>query len=123
MSTALRACRNPDLLSTLGSRLADADFDSAIEAGLMDFVPCGEHCCAQADAVHAAQQRLQQAWAARDRHRARAMRLHLRAVERNARRTAAASGAQRPSLPPAAAAILARAKAKAAKRSGGHEPA
>ncbi|MFC3661216.1 hypothetical protein [Luteimonas notoginsengisoli] len=107
-------------------RLADLlradDLDAAIESGLMAFVTCPE--CARdgdlADAharIAAAQRRLRDAWAARDRHRAREARLQRRAAERAARRApATASDARTPALPPAAAAALARAKARVARK-------
>ena len=112
--------------ATLAVRLAALlrvdDVDAAIDAGLMDFVPC--RCCAGDAAlaeasllVAGAQQRLRIAWKARERHRARATRLQRRAAEKAARRAAppsVATDARRPSLPPAAAAALARAKARAA---------
>jgi len=98
------------------------DMDAAIEAGLMDFVPCA--CGGRDDDAIAsllqAQARLRIAWDARERYRQRNARLARRAAEREARRAAAASPATaaspRPALPSAAADILARAKAKAAER-------
>ncbi|MCC5062410.1 hypothetical protein [Xanthomonas campestris] len=96
--------------------LAD-DLDGALALGLMEYWP------EQHDAVDpavtaillAAQQRLQTAWAARQRYQARTARLQRRAAERDARRAPAPTPAQpaAPALPPLAAAILARAKAKA----------
>ncbi|HVI58323.1 MAG TPA: hypothetical protein VM619_05550 [Luteimonas sp.] len=106
----------------LAGLLREDDLDAAIDAGLMEFVPCPE--CAHAGEaaaacalVAAAQARLLSAWAARDRHHARDARLQRRAAERAARRAAPPTpvpGA--PALPPAAAAALARAKARAAKK-------
>lgn len=102
----------------LEALLRGDDVDAAIEAGLMDFIPCPECTGRDADAhasIAAAQQRLRDAWAARDRHRARSARLQRRAAERAARRAVpATSDPKKPALPPAAAAALARAKAKAA---------
>ncbi|WP_115540085.1 hypothetical protein [Xanthomonas campestris] len=98
--------------------LAD-DLDGALALGLM------EYCPEQHDAVDpavtatllAAQQRLQTAWAARQRYQARTARLQRRAAERDARRAPAPTPTPAqpaaPALPPLAAAILARAKAKA----------
>lgn len=64
-----------------------------------------------------AQQQLQRAWAARERYRQREQRLARRAAERDARRAPLPTPEiQKPALPSAAAAILARAKAKAAGR-------
>ncbi len=104
-------------------RLLDADdVDAAIDAGLMRYVPCA--ACDSNDAqaaqdsarIRATQRRLIDAWAARDRYRARNARLQRREAERAARRAPARNTDARktPALPPAAAAALARAKAKAA---------
>ncbi|GAA3922518.1 hypothetical protein [Luteimonas lutimaris] len=108
----------------LAALLRDDDVDTAIEAGLMEFVPCPRCAGAGAGAivddcalVSAAQQRLRTAWDARERYRARTARLQRRAAERAERRAAplaAAHGPRKPALPPAAAAALARAKARAA---------
>lgn len=92
------------------------DVDAAIEAGLMGFVPCPACDRVLATQLVEAQRKLQSAWAARDRYRARNARLAKRAAERDARRAAPAAE-KKSALPPAAAAILARAKAKAAERS------
>ena len=99
--------------------------DQAIELGLMEYQPTAAD--AQLDPAYpdlperllAARQQLQQAWAARERHRARASRLARRAAEREARRAPPPSPSKpaTPSLPPLAAALLAKAKAKAASRS------
>jgi hypothetical protein len=95
--------------------LLDAgDIDAAIDAGLMRFAPVGD-ALGDGDVATLlqAQQRLREAWAARDRYRARAERLARRQAERDARRTAPPAASARPQLPAAAAAALARAKAKA----------
>ncbi|MBB4125413.1 Na+-translocating ferredoxin:NAD+ oxidoreductase RnfC subunit [Xanthomonas translucens] len=101
----------------------DDDLDAAIDGGLMEYAGNAEDDLL--DPAHpqlrtqllAAQQRLREAWAARERYRARAARLARRAAAREARRAPPATVAPAaPSLPPAAAAILARAKAKAAAR-------
>lgn len=105
----------------LSKLLRDDDVDGAIEAGLMDFAPpdalgaAGSLAIACSE-ILATQRRLRNAWAARERHRARNARLARRADERGARRAAAPAAAATPasSLPPAAAAALARAKARAA---------
>ncbi len=104
----------------------DDDLDRAIALGLMDYVASPDDD--RLDPAHptlsarllAEQARLRDAWAARERHRARAARLARRAAERDARRAPppAPQQPERPSLPPLAAAILARAKAKAAERGG-----
>ena len=102
------------------AQLVDGDVDAAIDAGLMAFLPCD---CAddRVNVVMQAQQRLRTAWDARERYRQRDARLARRAAEREARRlkvTGVVESAQpsRPALPAGAAAILARAKAKAAER-------
>lgn len=100
----------------------DDDLDAAIDGGLMDYA--GDDADDRLDPAHpqlraqllAAQRRLREAWAARDRYRARSARLARRAAVREARRAPPAVAAAAPALPPAAAAILARAKAKAAAR-------
>ncbi|KQQ84451.1 hypothetical protein ASF73_15380 [Xanthomonas sp. Leaf131] len=103
------------------------DLDGALALGLMEYQPdprddALDPACPQLSAVLlAAQQRLRDAWAARERYRAHAARLQRRAAERDARRTPAPAPSQpvAAALPPLAAAILARAKAKAA---GGAQP-
>jgi Na+-translocating ferredoxin:NAD+ oxidoreductase RnfC subunit len=106
------------------ARLADLlradDLDAAIESGLMAFIAC-PHCARHGDLaeaharIAAAQQRLRDAWAARDRHRAREARLQRRVAERAARRSPT-TATDTPALPPAAAAALARAKARVARK-------
>ncbi|MFC6841525.1 hypothetical protein [Xanthomonas theicola] len=99
----------------------DDDLDAAIDGGLMDYA--GDADDDRLDPAHpqlraqllAAQRRLREAWAARERYRARSARLARRAAARQAGRTPPATAAA-PALPPAAAAILARAKAKAVTR-------
>lgn len=104
----------------LFARVQADDLDGALQAGLMDYV------ASEADArlvpghpelpqrLLQAQHGLQNAWAARERYRARAVRLARREAERDARRTPAPAPDVKPALPAAAAAILARAKARAA---------
>jgi len=115
--------RRPDPLLLLARVLAD-DLDGALAAGLMDYTPAPGDVAL--DAAHpdlprrllATQARLRDAWAARERYRQRNARLVRRAAERDARR-APPMAPDRPAasaLPAAAAAILARAKAKAAGR-------
>lgn len=99
----------------LAEYLQTDDVDAAIEAGLMGFVPCPACDRVLVTQLVGAQRKLQSAWAARDRYRARNARLAKRAAERDARRAAPAAE-KKSALPPAAAAILARAKAKAAER-------
>lgn len=97
----------------------DDDLDAALDAGLMDYVPQPGDATLdprQPDLprlLAQAQQRLRGAWAARERHRARSVRLARRAAEREARRAPPPAPDRKPALPPAAAAILARAQAKA----------
>lgn len=101
----------------LAAWLAADNLDAAIEAGLLRWQAQPGDDPAQGAQVAAAQQRLRAALAARERHRARAVRLRRIAAERDARRAPAASSGVAPALPANVAAILARAKAKA--RSGG----
>ena len=91
------------------------DLDAALQAGLMAFTPCPACDMLHATTVQAAQQRLHTAWAARERYRLRNARLAQRAAERDARRKQELPE-KRSALPAAAAAILARAKARAAER-------
>lgn len=97
-------------------QLRDDDVDAAIEAGLMQYVPCPTCDPVLAAQLIEAQQRLSKAWAARDRYRARNERLARRAAERDAKRALAAPAERKSTLPPAAAAALARAQARAAER-------
>lgn len=92
------------------------DVDGAIEAGLMSVDPGAAVDAGSRAGLLAAQQRLARAWAARDRHLARAARLERAARERAARRRAAPvpdGGTGKAALPAAAARALARAKARA----------
>ncbi len=97
----------------LAALLADDDVNAALDAGLLDFIPCAECDAAAVARIDTAKQKLAEAWAARERYRARSARLARIAAEREARRAPVAIE-KKPSLPPAAAAVLARAKAKAA---------
>ncbi|QGJ68207.1 hypothetical protein FDU21_01725 [Xanthomonas oryzae pv. oryzae] len=97
------------------------DLDRALALGLMAYLPDPQHDALDADCqqvcatlrVHSSVCAMHAA-----RYRARAARLQRRAAERDARRAPAPAPSQ-PALPPLAAAILARAKAKAA---GGAQP-
>ncbi|MFT3668963.1 MAG: hypothetical protein QM795_10375 [Pseudoxanthomonas sp.] len=119
MTTPCPGCEQARALARL---LADDAVDAALDAGLMEWAPCSEGCTdpAHADAITHAQARLRTAWAARERYRQRAVRLARRVAEREARRIAAQPSGPaapvRPALPAAAAAILERARAKAAER-------
>ncbi|MGY1519823.1 hypothetical protein [Luteimonas sp. A482] len=93
--------------------LAD-DLDAALEAGLMEFVDDPALAPPARALILATQRRLREAWDARERYRAREARPARRKAARDTRRgpaTAALAGT--PALPPAAAAALARAKARA----------
>ena len=81
----------------------------------MRYVPCPACDPELSTKLIDAQQALSTAWAARDRYLLRNARLARRAAERDAKRSSALPERKNP-LPPAAAAILARAKAKAAER-------
>ena len=114
----------PATLERLVALLREDDVDAAIDAGLMDAWPdaCADVLDADARALLlATRARLRNAWDARARFEARNARLARRAEEREAARrvpappSAAADAAPaRPALPSNAAAILARAKARAA---------
>lgn len=92
------------------------DIDSAIEAGLMQYLPCPACDATQSVALITMQQQLAFNWAARDRYLARNARLARIAAERETRHTALRAE-KKSSLPPSVAAVLARAKVKAAERS------
>ncbi|MCR6663754.1 MAG: hypothetical protein NVV60_11595 [Luteimonas sp.] len=114
-ATPADASDTPDPLRLI-AMLRDGDLDAAIEAGLMRFDASGS-MSDDSDAIAtivSAQRQLQEAWEARERHRARAARLQRIASERAAKRTQPASTTStKPSLPAAAASALARALAKA----------
>lgn len=100
----------------LAALVAARQLDAAIEAGLMEWQPSPADLPADVATVEAARRRLQAAWDARERYRARAVRLRRREAERQARRAPPpASPGAPPPLPPSVAAILARAKARAAQ--------
>src|SRR4051794_36165613 len=95
--------------------LRNDNIDAAIEDGLVRYVPCPACDPALAAELIETQQKLSMAWAARDRYVARNARIARRAAERDAKRSPAIPE-KKSQLPPAAAAILARAKARAAER-------
>jgi len=100
----------------------DDDLDSAIDAGLMDYHAQPDHAHLDANwpqLLLQAQQRLAKAWAARQRYHARQARLQQRAKQRQLQRASISPRvvSNKPTLPTAAAAILARAKARAAASS------
>jgi hypothetical protein len=94
--------------------ILDDELDAALEAGLMEFVDDPALAPAARGLILAMQRRLREAWDARERYRARGARLARRKAVRDGRRGAApVAAAGKPALPPAAAAALARAKARA----------
>ena len=120
-------CRDPSGATphAVNMALAEGDIDRAIQTGMLDCgicEGCGPSCTA---GLLAASDARLAALAARERHRARNVRLQRRAAELAAKRApalpahAATTVTTRPPLPAAAAAVLARAKAKAAER---HKP-
>lgn len=94
--------------------LAVDDLDGAIDAGLLDEVECSACATPCREALAQARDERHRALAARERFRDRALRLARRQRERDAARAPVEASKQ--SLPPAAAAALARAKARAAER-------
>lgn len=117
-AAACPACEDA-ALRAIADALAVDDLDRAMTLGLLDARPddiagrC-EACIACAQIVIAARDERLRALAARERHRARQDRLAERAAARARKREAAAprTSIAAPSLPPAAAAALARAKAR-----------
>lgn len=107
------------------------DVDRALSLGLLDCTGCGDcsRACVSgvpvAQTLIAARDDRRRALAARERFRARALRLERRAAERAAKRMPAVHAEsvvvtpQPTALPSGAAAALARAKARAAER---HKP-
>ena len=96
--------------------------DAALDAGLLDAAGCDACPPACNDRLHAAAEARRSALAARERHRARTLRLARRKAEREAARSAplprqaGATAHADPALPSAAADALARALAKARAR-------
>lgn len=121
-ATPCRACED-GVLRAIADALAADDLDRAMTLGLLDARPddiagrC-DACNARVGIVIAARDERLRALAARERHRARQARLAERAAARARKREAAASptSVAAPSLPPAAAAALARAKARVASK-------
>jgi len=102
--------------------LQQGDLDAAIDAGLMDWTAHPDDGLEKGEYALLLQtrDRLHTAWSARARFRARQARLERREHERRERRTVQAAHPPAPSatpsppvLPAAAAAILARARARA----------
>ncbi len=102
----------------LHALLHSDDIDAAIDDGLMHFLPCPACDATQAARLVGMQQQLAAHWAARDRYLARQVRLARRAAERETKRASVTPTLTKSGLPPAAAMILARAKAKAAAAAG-----
>lgn len=107
--------------SRIAALLRADDLDAALDAGLMALDAGATGILPPDDQalVTRTRQRLQAAWDARERYRARAARLARRAAEREAKRRAATpagpAASPRPALPAAAAAALARARARAGR--------
>ena len=112
------ACTSPNgaKAHAVLTALASDDLDAALAQGLLEGLRC-PFCDSRCNALiaDACDARLV-ALAARERHRARELRLRQRKAERDAARVAKTSPAQAPALPAAAAAVLARALAKARKQ-------
>jgi hypothetical protein len=115
--------RDRAFVAALLAAIASDDLDAAIELGLLQFelrpgTPCVD-CAPVIAHLVAARDARRSALAARERHRRRDARLAQRAEATAARRkvgTAATAELPKPGLPDAAAAALARAKARAANR-------
>lgn len=129
--TCASACPVGLPTGALLAALHSDDIDLALSLGLLDCTGCGDcsRACgagvAVAETLVLARDERRRALAARERFRARALRLERRATERAAKRMPAvhaetvAVTPQATALPSAAAAALARAKARAAER---HKP-
>jgi hypothetical protein len=92
--------------------LVDDDLDQTMTLGLLEHDACAACTPACVSRLRQARDARLRSLAARERYRARNVRLARRAAERDARRQETVRTTS--SLPPAAAAVLARAKAKAA---------
>jgi hypothetical protein len=120
--TSCRACADATL-PLLAEALAADDLDRALTLGLLAYESeenaaiCAE-CRARVSIVNAARDERLRALAARERYRAREVRLAARAEARSRKRSASTTlpSAAALSLPPAAAAALARAKARVAAK-------
>jgi hypothetical protein len=119
-SNLCRIC-NDDAFRALVDAVMRDDLDRAISLGLLNFEPPADGCdaCASQIATLAiARDGRLRALEARERYRARQARLAERAEARARKRKAAApaSPTVAPLLPPSVAAVLARAKARAAAK-------
>ena len=118
MNACSCACTDPagHVAHAVAMALADGDLDRALAFGLLDVEAC-RGCSAACVAMgEAARDARRAALSARDRFRARNLRLERRAAERAARRAAPVPDPPdiaTPPLPAAAADALARALAKA----------
>lgn len=116
-STACAACgcagAQADGLHAIAAAVAADDLDRALDLGLLDAQACAQCDAACRAGVAGAREERRVALAARGRHRARADRLQRREQVRAECRESAAR--QPAALPPAAAAALERARARAAK--------
>jgi hypothetical protein len=119
-------CRDAlgDRVHAIAHALAVDDLDQAIELGLLldPDLACGQCSAGCRQLIHDARAARLSALAARERFRARNARLERRALERTQQRTPpvpATQASSTPALPSAAAAALARARAKVAAR---HKP-
>lgn len=102
----------------IAAAVAADDVDQAIELGLLDHTACAKCAPQCVERVQRIRDERLNALAARERYRARQTRLQRRAGALQAKRSAAApeTTAKTSTLPTAAAAALARAKARAAGR-------
>ena len=109
------ACTAPDRAQAHAvlAALALDDMDAALAQGLLAGLACPT-CEPRCNALMAEARNTRQiALAARERYRARDVRLRRRKAERDAARVPKVSPTQAPALPAAAAEVLARALAKA----------
>ena len=121
MNACSCACTDPagHVAHAVAMALADGDLDRALAFGLLDVEACRGCSAACVSMVHAARDARRAALSARDRFRARNLRLARRAAERTARRTPPTPVPREnatPPLPAAAADALARALAKAGQK-------
>lgn len=125
MSCPACGCTNPAgaPAHAVAAALRVDDVDGAIDAGLLEITDCAQCTLSCAQALAAARDARRSALAARERYHMRAARIERRAAERLAARAVPTvpvsdNAPAAPALPPAVAAALARAKAKAAGRPG-----
>lgn len=111
------ACASPggDAAHCIVAALREDDLDRAIDLGLLDDLACASCSAACTQALAEARDTRRNALAARERFRDRELRLARLQRERDAKR-ALVQAAGVPALPPAAAAALERAKARAQRK-------